>query len=144
MNNKGIAFETLAKIAIAVLILVSITVFFTVGMQRLGSQFVSTTPQGTALSSAQAQCRTNCLSLNNVLSDVSNARTQPYCTATFKLQEDGNPNNDDKCYDNIITIGTPCAVTLTNGRDATIDKTACQGGNFGQVSIGWKEWHFKH
>lgn len=135
MNRRGIAFETLAKIAIVVLILVSVTVFFTVGMQKLAQQFVGSTPQGTGLTNAQAQCRTMCMALNNILADSAYAKTQPYCTTVFKLSEDGNANDNDHCYDSIITVGTPCTVTLSGGGNAVIDLLACQGGDLGQAVI---------
>ena len=132
MNRKGLAFETLAKVAIVVLILVSVTVFFVVGMQKFTKTFsgaVST--EGMDLDNARATCNRYCMSMNNILADKSKAVSQPYCTRIFYLQEDGDPDDKDYCYDDLISGGTPCTVRLSNGEEVRIDKNACQGGDYG-------------
>jgi hypothetical protein len=132
MNNKGIAFETLAKMAIVVLILVTVTVFFAVGMQRLASQFSDTaSTDGAALTSARTTCTTYCMSMNNILADAGNAISQPYCNRIFYLEEDGDSNDKDHCYDELITGGTPCTVTLSSGQTVEIGLNACRGGDTG-------------
>ena len=133
MDRRGIAFETLAKIGIVVLILVSVTVFFTVGMQRLADQFTDVIPEASDLSGARTRCLTYCTQMNNLLADTSYAASQPYCNRIFYLEEDGDPDDKDHCYDDLVTGGTPCTVNLANGQEVDIDRRACMGGDFGQV-----------
>ncbi len=124
-------FNTLVMLALALLVMVSVGIFFIVGQGKLGdlfTNFIGGQTRGAELQSARAECTQLCMSLNNFLANKEAAKEQPYCTRIFKLADDGDPNDNDHCYDSLLTGGTSCEATLSDGTAIKIDKNACSSG----------------
>lgn len=132
------SFNTIVLIILAILALTTVVLFFTGGMSKLTKAFVQSSAGATStaqITSVRAQCINYCLSMNNILADTDAATDQPYCTTYFYLTEDGNNDDEDRCYDSIVTGGTDCEVVLSSGQTVRIDKSTCEGGNFGQIGV---------
>ncbi|PIO00169.1 hypothetical protein COT72_03335 [archaeon CG10_big_fil_rev_8_21_14_0_10_43_11] len=139
-RGQGLSLNFIVKIILAVLVLSTIIILFTGGISRLSSSLAQSSAGATSnveITAIRSQCTQYCLSMDNLLATPQNAGELPYCTTVFSLKEDGNPNDEDHCYDTIVTGGTACQVTLSGGRRTSIGQEEClSGGSFGQVGGG--------
>lgn len=136
-KGQGLSLNLIVKIILAILVLSTVIILFTGGVSRLAgslAQSSSGATSNTAITAIRSQCSQYCLSMDNVLASTDTAAELPYCTTVFSVTEDGNPDDEDHCYDTIITGGTPCQVSLSRGGRVSIGENEClSGGSFGRV-----------
>ncbi len=138
-KGQGMSFSMIVKIILAILVLSTVIVLFTGGIRRLSGSLAESSAGATSatkITSVRTQCTQYCLSMDNILAGVDHASEMPYCTTVFSITEDADPDDEDRCYDTVITGGSDCEVTLSTGQRVKIGREQCLGGSFGQIGGG--------